>query len=133
LVDPSVETKLAFVSGDEVLVSGRWGTCFRHIWCLEERKNVADESGQSIPEPGQPEQPGQSEQQEQPVPQARRRPKVPLEVQEQRLTPRPSLWPIALAFALVFTAIGVIVNPVLLICGIVVTIIVIVGWFLERR
>lgn len=85
----------------------------------EKRENVAEESGQSEKPPEQP---------------ARKKPKVPLEVQEQKLAPKPSLWPIALALTLVITAIGVMADSIiLLICGIVLTIIVIIGWILEKH
>ncbi len=85
---------------------------------LEERKNVADESGQSE----QPQEPLSS-----------KRPGGPAEAQEQKLSPRPSFWPIALALTLSIAALGSIVHVVLFVCGIVLTIIVIVGWILDKR
>jgi hypothetical protein len=94
---------------------------FVHMQRLEKRKNVAEEPGQSEQPPQQP---------------ARKTTRVPLEVQEQKLTPQPSLWPIVLALALVITAIGAMIvniNAILFVCGIVVTIVVIVGWILEKH
>jgi hypothetical protein len=79
------------------------------------------------------EEPGQSESEKPPEQPAAKQPGIPLEVQEQRLSPRPSSWPIALAFALVVACIGVIVHPILLIFGIVLTIAVLIGWILERH
>ncbi len=79
---------------------------------------MADESNESEKPPEKP---------------IRRSEKVPLEVQEQRLKPRPSIWPIALAFALAIAAIGVIVHPILLYCGIALVIATIIGWTLEQK
>lgn len=77
------------------------------------------------------EEPGQNETPpEQPV---EKRKKIPLEVQEQKLAPKPSVWPIALALVLAITAVGVMINSILFICGIVLTIAVIIGWLLEKH
>ena len=77
------------------------------------------------------EEPGKNEQQpEQPVTSATAKDQIPLETLERKLSPRPSIWPIALAFTLVITLIGIIVHPILFICGVVLTIAVIIGWFL---
>lgn len=59
--------------------------------------------------------------------------KEPLEVQEQRLAPKPSVWPIILALTLVIAFIGVMLNPVILIIGVVLTIAAIIGWMLEKH
>lgn len=64
---------------------------------------------------------------------AKKRPKVSLEEREKRLTPRPSFWPIALALALVIAFIGVMINPILLGVGAVLTIVAIIGWILEKH
>jgi hypothetical protein len=79
---------------------------------------VADESGQEEKEPEQP---------------AKKRQKVPLEVQEQRLAPKPSLWPFALAMALVIAFIGIMLNPIILAVGTILTIAAIIGWMLEKH
>ena len=79
---------------------------------------MADESGQSENSPEQP---------------VRKRQKVPLEVQEQRLAPRPSFWPIVLALMLVIAFIGVMISPILLGIGAVLTIVAIIGWVLEKH
>lgn len=59
--------------------------------------------------------------------------KVPLEAREQKLAPKPSLWPIGLAFALAVAMAGFITNPIILFCGIVFTIITIIGWAVEKH
>ena len=83
------------------------------------RKNVAEEeSGQSEKAPEQT---------------VKKRPKVPLEVREKKLSPRPSFWPIILALTLVIAFIGVMVNPILLGVGVVLTIAAIIGWMLEKH
>jgi hypothetical protein len=82
---------------------------------------VAEESSQSQKPPEQP---------------VKKRPKVPLEVQEQKLSPRPSVWPVALALALVIAFIGVMIvnlSPILLGVGAVLTIVAIIGWMLEKH
>lgn len=69
----------------------------------------------------------------QPEQPSRKPEKVPLEVREQKLAPKPSFWPIALAFALAVVMIGFIINPIILFCGIVLTILTIIGWILEKH
>lgn len=64
---------------------------------------------------------------------ARKRQKVPLEVQEQKLAPKPSVWPIVLALALVLALIGVMTTPIILVIGAVLTIAAIIGWILEKQ
>lgn len=78
-----------------------------------------------VEESGQGEKPS-----EQP---AEKRKKVPLEVREQRLAPRPSFWPIVLALALVVAFIGVMINPIILAVGVVLVIASIIGWMLEKH
>ncbi|HEU5377369.1 MAG TPA: cytochrome c oxidase subunit 4 [Ktedonobacteraceae bacterium] len=58
---------------------------------------------------------------------------VPLEIREQRLAPRPSVWPIALAFTLALALMGIIIHPIILASGIVLTIAAIIGWILEKQ
>lgn len=82
------------------------------------RRDVAEESDQSEKPPEQP---------------AKKREKVPLEVQEKKLSPRPSFWPAILALALLITCVGVITNPILLGLGAALTIAAIIGWMLERH
>jgi hypothetical protein len=92
-----------------------------YAWHLEMRRNVAEEPGQNGQEPERP---------------AAKRQKVPLEVQEQKLTPRPSSWPIALALTLVIAFIGVMivnVTPILLGVGVVLVIVAIIGWMVEKH
>lgn len=79
------------------------------------------------------EESGQSKLLETPQQPAAKKQKIPLEVQEQKLTPRPSIWPIALALALVITAAGLMIHPILFVCGIVITIAVIIGWIIEKH
>ena len=91
---------------------------------LEKRSTVTEESAQDGQAPEQPEQP------------ARKRPKVPLEVQEQKLAPKPSFWPIVLALTLIIAFIGVMIvntTPILLIVGAVLVIGAIIGWMVEKH
>ncbi len=80
------------------------------------------------------EEPGQNGQEpEQPV---AKRQKVPLEVQEQRLAPKPSFWPIVLALTLIITFVGVMISnvtPILLGVGVVLVIVAIIGWMMEKH
>lgn len=82
------------------------------------RRNVAEESGQSEKPPEQA---------------AKKREKIPLEVREKQLSPRPSFWPIALALTLVIAFVGVMTNPIILGAGAVLTIVAIIGWMLEKH
>ena len=83
---------------------------------------MADESGQDEKPPEQtPEQA------------AKKRPKVPLEVREQRLAPKPSFWPFILALTLVVAFIGVMTYPIILAIGVILTIAAIIGWMLEKH
>ena len=79
---------------------------------------MADESGQDEKPPEQA---------------AKKRQKEPLEVQEQRLAPKPSFWPIALALTLVIAFIGVMTNTIILVIGTILTIAAIIGWMLEKH
>lgn len=90
----------------------------RDLW--KRGKDVAEESNQ-----GENEKPA-----EQPV--AKKQP-MQSEVREQKLSPKPSFWPIALAVAMVVTGIGVISHPAVFICGIVLIIAAIIGWALEKH
>jgi len=87
---------------------------------LEKRKNVAEAFDHS-------------EKDKQPEQGATRKPEGTLEIQKQQLSPRPSFWPLTLAVALVVTGIGVMIHPVVLGCGIVLTIAAIIGWALEKQ
>lgn len=44
-----------------------------------------------------------------------------------------SYWPLALALALCIVLFGIIVNPVILGIGIVLTVVAVIAWSLERR
>lgn len=79
---------------------------------------MAEESGQNETPPEQP---------------AKKRQKVPLEVQEQRLAPKPSIWPFILALTLVVAFIGVMTYPIILALGVILTIAAIIGWMLEKH
>jgi uncharacterized RDD family membrane protein YckC len=76
----------------------------------------------------------ESSQSEKPLKQpASKRPQVPLEVLEQRLAPRPSVWPVILALTLVVAFIGVMTYPIILALGVLLTIAAIIGWLLEKH
>ncbi len=79
---------------------------------------MADESGQDAKAPEEA---------------PKRRQKVPLEVQEQRLMPKPSFWPFILALTLVVAFIGVMTTPIILALGVILTIAAIIGWMLEKH
>lgn len=55
------------------------------------------------------------------------------EAQEQAISPQQSVWPFALAFALVVLLIGFIMHPIVLGIGVVLVAVAIIGWGLERR
>lgn len=77
-----------------------------------------EESGQDEKPPEQP---------------AKKRQQEPLEVREQRLAPKPSVWPFILALSLVVAFIGIMINPIILAIGVVLTIAAIIGWMLEKH
>jgi Cytochrome c oxidase subunit IV len=54
------------------------------------------------------------------------------EVLEQTLTSQQSVWPLALALAMVVVLIGVIVHPIILGIGVVLVAVTIIGWGLQR-
>jgi len=85
---------------------------------LEKRKNVAEEPVRNEPPL-----------EEQAV---KKRQKVSLEVREQKLAPRPSIWPFILAFTLVVAFIGIMVSPIILVIGVFLTAAAIIGWMLEK-
>ncbi len=80
---------------------------------------MAEESGQDEKAP-----------EEQP---AKKRQKIPLEVQEQKLAPKPSVWPIILALMLVVAFVGVMTSPIILAIGVILTIAAMIGWMLEKH
>lgn len=52
---------------------------------------------------------------------------------EAELMPRPSYWPFAMALSLVVAMLGFVSNPIILAIGILLVIVAIFGWSLERR
>lgn len=52
---------------------------------------------------------------------------------EKAISPRPSLWPFALAFAIIIMFMGLIIHPIVLGLGVLLVIVAIIGWALERR
>ncbi|GCE04295.1 hypothetical protein [Dictyobacter aurantiacus] len=54
-------------------------------------------------------------------------------VNAEEVMPRPSLWPLGLAFSLAFVLFGVVSGPIVLGIGIVLLVISGAGWALERR
>ena len=55
------------------------------------------------------------------------------EVKEQAMNSKRSYWPFALAFALFFMLLGVVVHPIIFWVGLVLVIGAIIGWRLERH
>jgi Flp pilus assembly protein TadB len=64
--------------------------------------------------------------------QARNKLKNP-EALEQTDGPQKSYWPFALAVALMIAFVGVVVHPILLGIGVVLTALAVIGWGLERH
>ena len=54
-------------------------------------------------------------------------------VNVEEIMPRPSLWPLALAFAVAITLFGILAGPIVLAVGVILVIVSIIGWVLERR
>ena len=54
-------------------------------------------------------------------------------VYESEISPRPSAWPIALAFAIAIMLFGLVYNVYFLGAGVILVIICILGWVLERQ
>ncbi len=52
---------------------------------------------------------------------------------EQAISPHQSVWPFALAFALLVLLMGFITHPVILGVGVVLVIVAVIGWGFERR
>jgi hypothetical protein len=96
------------------------------------------QESQEQQEPMQPEQ--QEEQQgtqaptQASVPKGKRRVVKKLtEAEVEALSPRPSYWPLALAFAIVVFLYGAIGNEYIMGAGAVLVVIAVMGWGLERR
>ena len=54
-------------------------------------------------------------------------------VYESEISPKPSIWPLALAFAISLLLFGLIYNVYFLVIGTVLVIVCVMGWVLERR
>lgn len=61
---------------------------------------------------------------------ARRKTKL---VNVEEILPRPSLWPLGLAVSVAITLFGIIAGPIVCAIGVILVIVSIVGWALERR
>src|SRR6266700_7063633 len=85
----------------------------------EESSSGEVESSQDIPAP-QP-------------PRAKKRKRKQEPVSEEKIMPRPSYWPLALAIALVIMLFGTIAQPIVMVVGAILVIGSIIGWSLERR
>ena len=55
------------------------------------------------------------------------------ETMEQTRGPQLSYWPFALAVALMIAFLGVVIHPILLGIGVVLTALAVIGWGLERH
>ena len=62
-----------------------------------------------------------------------KKPKISKEATQYAVNPKRSYWPFALAFALFFMLLGVVVHPVIFWIGLALTVAAIIGWGLERR
>ena len=54
-------------------------------------------------------------------------------VYESEISPKPSIWPLALAFSVALLLFGLIYNVYFLVIGVVLVIVCITGWVLERQ
>lgn len=54
-------------------------------------------------------------------------------VSEEAISPRPSIWPLALAFSIVVFLYGALGNEIIMFVGIAMVIASVIGWGLERR
>lgn len=54
-------------------------------------------------------------------------------VNVEEISPRPSYWPLALAFSLAIVLFGIIAGPVVVVAGIILALVSVGGWILERR
>ena len=70
---------------------------------------------------------------EKPVVPGKKRKKRIDQVDVQKISPRPSYWPIVLAFSLCMTFVGLAYQPIVLGIGALLIVVAIVGWGLERR
>jgi hypothetical protein len=61
----------------------------------------------------------------------KRRKKTPPRIED--ITPRPSFWPILLAFAICVTVVGLDIHPIVFVLGLLLVITAIIGWGVERR
>lgn len=69
---------------------------------------------------------------EEPAAPRKKRKKKAEQVDVQKLAPRHSYWPIALAFSLIVAFIGLADSPIVLGIGVLMIIVSVVGWGLER-
>lgn len=74
-----------------------------------------------------------SEQQEQDQPQKPRKEDASKLVQEEAIKPHLSVWPFTLAVALMVLLMGFITQPIILGVGVVLVIVAVIGWGVERR
>jgi hypothetical protein len=70
---------------------------------------------------------------ETPVRSGKKRIKKVRQVTEEELMPRPSLWPLALAISIAVALGGFAFNLILLGVGVIMVIVSVIGWSLERR
>ncbi len=54
-------------------------------------------------------------------------------VYESEISPRPSTWPIALAFSIAVLLFGLVYNLYFLVAGVILVIVCVMGWVLERQ
>jgi hypothetical protein len=67
------------------------------------------------------------------TPRKKRKKKVEEPFDEKAASPRPSYWPIVLAFSLCVMFLGVAWHPIMMGIGVVMVITSLIGWSLERR
>ena len=54
-------------------------------------------------------------------------------VNAEEVSPRPSYWPLILAFAIALVLFGIIAGPIVVVIGVLLAFVAVGGWVLERR
>jgi|GEM_PF-1539811 len=104
-----------------------------------DRRNMVSEDQQqehtTQPESGAEEQPTTPSEgvESNPAPSASRRVRKKVRVNVAEITPHPSIWPLALALALVVLLLGTLIHPVVQVIGAILLIGAVIGWLTERR
>jgi hypothetical protein len=101
----------------------------------EGQEQVAEEQSSSAPSDGVEAQNSEATEglEEAVTPRKKRARKKTEQVDVQKILPRHSYWPIALAFSLCLAFVGLAYSPIVLGLGVLLMIISVIGWGLERH